>query len=127
MTTRNRSLSRGEFLVLAVLVDGPLHGYGVAKAVEARTSGDVTLRPANLYRVLDRLTHQGLLEVVDEPALGGTASPERSSSARGGDRSRYFAVTKAGRAAARREADMLARLIEGSRILAPASDSGGTS
>ena len=105
-----KALSRTEFLVLAVLVDEPRHGYGVVKAIEDRTGGRVRLRPANLYRVLDRLLDRGLLREADrsEDASGG------------GDRSRFFAVTRLGQRAALEEATGLAEVIHGSERLAPA-------
>ena len=42
-------------MILAVLAEGPLHGYGVIKAVEERSESAVRLDPANLYRVLRRM------------------------------------------------------------------------
>lgn len=107
-----RPLSRTEFLVLAILVDEPLHGYGVVKAIEERTGGEVRLRPANLYRVLDRLLDRGLLEEAE-------ATGEASG---GGERSRHFAATAAGRRAALAEAERLAEVIRGSERLSLAMD-----
>lgn len=97
-----RALTRNEFLILAALLEKPLHGYGVMKAIAERAGG-IRLRPANLYRVLDRLIAFGLLEEIEaetqtEPSLGG-------------DRSRFFAATAAGRRAARAEARLLTGLI----------------
>jgi DNA-binding PadR family transcriptional regulator len=59
-------LAPRDLLVLAVLADGPLHGYGLIKAVEARTSSGVRLDPANLYRVLRRMRSLGWIEEEEE-------------------------------------------------------------
>jgi DNA-binding PadR family transcriptional regulator len=55
-------LNPRELLVLASLIDGPLHGYGIIKAVEERSDADVLLDPANLYRVLRRMRSLGWIE-----------------------------------------------------------------
>ena len=103
-----RPLSRNEFLILMVLSDGPLHGYGVVTALVERTDGAAKLRPANLYRILDRLVVAGLLKETS-----GTA--EASS---GGERTRFFVATAAGTRAVRAEAELLARVIGGSDAVA---------
>lgn len=51
-----------EFLVLAVLEEGPLHGYGMVQRIDARTEGVVRVRPGDLYRVLYRLQKRKLLQ-----------------------------------------------------------------
>jgi DNA-binding PadR family transcriptional regulator len=53
--TSHLPLAPRDLLILAVLAEGPLHGYGIIKAVEARSSSGVLLDPANLYRVLRRM------------------------------------------------------------------------
>lgn len=52
-------LAPRDLLILAVLAEGPRHGYGIIKAVEARSSSGVLLDPANLYRVLRRMRALG--------------------------------------------------------------------
>ncbi|PYP62722.1 MAG: PadR family transcriptional regulator, partial [Gemmatimonadetes bacterium] len=42
------ALAPRDLLILAVLADGPSHGYGIIKAVEDRSEHDVLLDPANL-------------------------------------------------------------------------------
>jgi DNA-binding PadR family transcriptional regulator len=49
-------LAPRDLLILAVLAEGPLHGYGLIKAVESRSNSGVLLDPANLYRVLRRMS-----------------------------------------------------------------------
>lgn len=48
-------LNPRDLLILSVLADDPLHGYGIMKAVEARSASGVFLDPANLYRSLRRM------------------------------------------------------------------------
>ena len=55
-------LAPRDLLILAVLSEGPLHGYGLIKAVEDRSESGVLLDPANLYRVLRRMRELGWIE-----------------------------------------------------------------
>jgi len=87
-----------EFLVLAVLEDEPLHGYGMVQRIESRTGGFVRVRPGDLYRVLYRLEKRRLLE----------ASPRQR-----GDRRSYYALTDLGRRVLRDEAELLRRVVAG--------------
>ena len=48
-------LAPRDLLILTVLAEGPQHGYGIIKAVEARSDQGILLDPANLYRVLRRM------------------------------------------------------------------------
>lgn len=86
-----------EFLVLAVLSDEPLHGYGIVQQIEERTGGRVQLRPGDVYRVIYRLEDRGLLHRAGRRT--DDASDERRT---------YYAITAAGRELAREEAKMLA-------------------
>ena len=52
-------LAPRDLLILSVLAEGPLHGYGLIKAVEERSESGVLLDPANLYRVLRRMRDLG--------------------------------------------------------------------
>jgi DNA-binding PadR family transcriptional regulator len=56
-------LAPRDLLILAVLAEGPSHGYGLIKAVEERSEAGVLLDPANLYRVLRRMR---TLEWIEE-------------------------------------------------------------
>ncbi len=64
--TSHLPLAPRDLLILAVLAEGPLHGYGIIKAVEARSSSGVLLDPANLYRVLRRMRSLGWLREEDD-------------------------------------------------------------
>ena len=57
--TRHLPLAPRDLLILSVLAQGSLHGYGIIKAVEARSQSGVLLDPANLYRVLRRMRDLG--------------------------------------------------------------------
>ena len=59
------------FLILTALAEGPTHGYGVIRAVDTLSQGEVVLRPGTLYGALDRLAEQGLVEVDREEAVDG--------------------------------------------------------
>ncbi len=92
-------LSPRDFLVLLVLVDGPLHGWGILKAVEERVGDGVSMDPANLYRSMRRLKRDG---IVAEVRQGGADTPA--------DQRRNFDLTELGRAVVRAEAARLAHL-----------------
>lgn len=91
-------LSPRDLLVLLALTDGPLHGYGIVKAVEERSEAKVLLDPANLYRTLRRMRRDGWVEEVDEP------DPEDA-------RRRNFRLTPEGRAVVRAEVERLERVL----------------
>ncbi|MGD8818241.1 MAG: PadR family transcriptional regulator, partial [Acidobacteriota bacterium] len=57
-------MSAVEFTVLLVLADGPSHGYAIVKDIEARSDGQISLLPGNLYAILQRLNDTGLIEHV---------------------------------------------------------------
>lgn len=59
------------FLILTALAAEPTHGYGVIRAVEQLSQGEVVLRPGTLYGALERLTEHGLVEVDREEAVDG--------------------------------------------------------
>jgi len=66
-----------DFLVLAVLADGPLHGYGLAREITSRSGGAVEVRPGNLYRVLDRLLRRDLVAEAPPGPAEPTGEPAR--------------------------------------------------
>lgn len=86
------------FQILLALAEGPLHGYGIQRAVLGRTDDAMRLWPAMLYRSLATLEEEGLLEQVAAPA----EEPDD-------ERRQYYALTPAGRTRLADEADLLAR------------------
>jgi DNA-binding PadR family transcriptional regulator len=83
------------FLVLAALGPGPLHGYGIIKAVEEMSDGRVRLRAGTLYGALDRLESQGYVAFHGE---GSDRGPAR----------RYYRLTQEGEQLLAAEATRLA-------------------
>lgn len=97
MSTLNPSIKRGssELAVLAVLADGPLHGYEIARRIEADSEGVLQFTLASLYPLLYRMENRGWT----------TAAWETTSS---GVKRRCYRLTAAGRkqlAQTRREWD----------------------
>lgn len=92
-------LAPRDLMILAVLAEGPLHGYGIIKAVEERSSSGVLLDPANLYRVLRRMREQAWIR---------EAGADR-------DRRRTYAITQGGRSLLAAELSRLERLLEHAR------------
>jgi DNA-binding PadR family transcriptional regulator len=84
------------FLILTALAEEPLHGYGVIRAVQDLSQGDVVLRPGTLYGALDRLTEQGLIEADREEAVDGRLR-------------RYYRITDGGATALATQAERLRR------------------
>ena len=85
-----------ELLVLAVLADGPQHGYALAQEIERRSDRRATIRPGDLYRVLYRMSRASLIERAAAPAA-----------ARHDARRTYYRITPLGRRTARDEATYL--------------------
>jgi PadR family transcriptional regulator, regulatory protein PadR len=104
--TAHLPLAPRDLMILAVLAERPLHGYGLVKAVEARSSSGVLLDPANLYRVLRRMRGLAWIEEADDAE----------------ERRRTYRITGAGRAVLVAELGRLERLLEHAR---PAVADGG--
>lgn len=105
-----------DYLILFVLATGAQHGYGIIRRVEEETDGMTRLDPANLYRAVKRLSRQGLLaeaEEIQEPTVAG------------GERRRFWEITKLGRGVVLAEARRLARLTERARTSGLISESEG--
>ena len=92
-------LSPRDFQLLMLVLDRPMHGYGIVKE-SADESGGSVLDLGSLYRIIGRLIDQGLLEDVTE---------EQDDSKR---QRRYYRATELGRQVARAEALRLRSLLE---------------
>lgn len=105
-------LAPRDLLVLAALADGPLHGYGIIKAVELRSESGVHLDPANLYRVLRRMRQNGWIR---ETAGATDVAPGADVAAGEGDghpsRRRTYEITASGKALLGAELKRLERLL----------------
>jgi DNA-binding PadR family transcriptional regulator len=105
------------FALLLALVDGDRHGYALMRDVEELTGGVVRMRPGTLYRSLQRMRVDGLVE-----ELAGADDDELAD--RRAERRRVYRLTAAGRRALEDEARRLARLVdaaEGKGVLARAA------
>ena len=105
-----------EFLVLTVLRDGAMHGYGLVQQIADRTDGRIALRPGDLYRVLYRMSERDLVARADQ----------RKTADSGDERRTYYRITSKGRKTLAAEAEFLARIAaeamdETSRNLAEAT------
>jgi DNA-binding PadR family transcriptional regulator len=89
------------FHVLIALADGERHGYAILRDIGERTGGEVTLGAGTLYRTIQRLLDQGLIE----------ETAERPDPALDDERRRYYRITAFGTAVARAEAGRLTRLV----------------
>ncbi len=89
-----------EFQTLLVLLEGDLHGYGIAKEIEARENGLEKVLPTNLYRRLRDLADRGLI-AEEAPGEAGQR--------------KLFRITPFGREVARAEALRLEALVRVAR------------
>ena len=58
-------LSESTYLILLALHQGPLHGYGVIKAIEKASEGNYIIAPGTLYGVVKNIQKQGLIETIE--------------------------------------------------------------
>ncbi|MEU4242389.1 PadR family transcriptional regulator [Actinoplanes sp. NPDC026619] len=92
MTQRMREPT---YFLLTALLDEPLHGYAIISRAAELSGGRVRLATGTLYAALDRLTDEGLVEVVRTEIVNGRAR-------------RYYALTADGSTALRAEAETMA-------------------
>jgi DNA-binding PadR family transcriptional regulator len=90
------------FHVLLALARGKSHGYRVMQDVAHMTEGETRLGPGTLYRTIQRMLVDGLIE-EREMALHDETSD---------DRRRHYQMTPKGLAVARKEARRLATLVD---------------
>lgn len=100
--TPHLPLKAVDFHILLVLLDGPIHGYGMVKEIERRSDGRIRLEPGNLYRYVRRLVDEGLVE---------PAGDRRPADA-GGERRRDYRVTPLGRSVLLADARRMRSLAE---------------
>ena len=92
------------FFLMLALTEGSRHGHAMARDVEERSGGSVTLGPGSLYWSLGRLAEVALIEEVDPPE-GETD-----------ERRRFYALTAAGREVLARETATLERIVDYARL-----------
>ena len=93
-------LQAAEFHILLALSTADCHGYGIIQDVRERTNGALRLSPGTLYRTIQRLLEEGLIEEPRKPS-GPKTDPRR----------RYYRITPFGTAAVRAEASRLTELV----------------
>ena len=98
-------LTPAVFHILIALSDGEAHGYGIMQDVARFTNNETRLGPGTLYRSIQRMLVDGLIQELDI-ALGGEEDD---------DRRRYYRLTPRGLAVARAEARRLAVLVDAAR------------
>ena len=101
MRQPRNQLREPTYFVLASLLDGPLHGYAIIQRAEHLSGGRVRLATGTLYTALDRLTAEGLVELVSEAIVNGRAR-------------RSYGLTPSGSGALRAEAT---RMAEAARLV----------
>lgn len=89
-------LRRPTYFILAALLEGPLHGYGIIKRVEELSGGELRLRAGTLYAALDRLADEGRVVPDREEVVAGRLR-------------RYYRLTPEGLANLKAEAAQLRR------------------
>ncbi len=70
-----RDLSKGDLpiLILAVLAEGPCHGYALAREIERRSERSFTMREGSLYPALRVLEQDGFIDGGWDVTTGGNA------------------------------------------------------
>ena len=93
------------FQILLALVPGKAHGYGIMQDVARLSDGETRLGPGTLYRSIQRMLVDGLIQELAIALHDETDD----------DRRRYYRLTPKGLAVAKREALRLTRLAEVAR------------
>jgi len=94
-----------DFHVLLSLAEAPRHAYGLSAAVAEGQPGTVMLEIGSLYRILSRLTTQGLIVDFDPPARAEGHAARR----------RYYRITPFGKRVASAEASRLEAVLRQAR------------
>jgi DNA-binding PadR family transcriptional regulator len=98
-------LKPADFHILLALLGEDLHGYAIMQRVAEASDGQVALELGSLYRLIARLTDEGLI------------TPARVRRAGDDPRRRYYRITPLGRDVAAREARRLASVVRLARSL----------
>ena len=99
------NLTPAVFHIMVALAQGDAHGYAIMRDVERLSGGAMRLGPGTLYRSVQRMVVDGLIEERDI-ALDGETDDERR---------RYYRLTTKGLAVARAEAKRLDALVNAAR------------
>jgi DNA-binding PadR family transcriptional regulator len=91
--------------ILLAVAEEERHGYDIMVSVERRTGGRLSPNPGTLYRALDRLAGEGLLEVVERRSVPQVEARK------------LFRLSRLGRRVATAEAERLADQVGAARRL----------
>ena len=97
------------FHILMAVADEDRHGYAIIQDIAARTDGALRLSAGTLYRSLQRMVEQGL---IDETA-------ERPAPDDDDERRRYYRLTRLGRRVLEAECARLEELVRMVREVYP--------
>lgn len=97
-------LTPAVFHILLALAGGKSHGYAIMQEVERLTAGRLTIGPGTLYRSIQRMVLDGLIEELE-------LRVEHEDD----ERRRYYRLTPFGSRVARAEARRLASLVRAAR------------
>ncbi len=95
-------LKPAAFYILLVLGDGALHGYAMMQEIVTITEDKIRLGPGTLYRTINQLLSDGLIEETDNAPSTQVDDDERR---------RYYQLTELGRHVARAELTYWSNLI----------------
>ncbi len=95
-------LKPADFHILMVLTEGALHGYGIMQRVAEQSNGRVRLEVGSLYRLIARMTEEGLIV-------------ESTTSRGGSERRRNYRITRFGDQVAKLEAQRLEEVVRAAR------------
>jgi DNA-binding PadR family transcriptional regulator len=98
-------LTPAVFHIVLALAGGESHGYGIMLEVERLTSGQLNLGPGTLYRSIQRMLLDGLIEETKDV----------HESEEDDERRRYYRLTQFGLAVAKEEAQRLESLVNAAR------------
>ncbi len=102
-------LTPAVFALLLALTAGQRHGYALVGDVDQLTDGVLRLGAGTLYRSLQRMRVDGLIEELPDPGEDADLPDRRA------ERRRRYQITAAGRDAVRAEARRLAGLVDAAR------------
>jgi PadR family transcriptional regulator, regulatory protein PadR len=97
-----------DLLILKVVSLEPMHGWGIAQRIEARSGDALSVQQGSLYASLHRLTREGWLSSAWRETEHGR-------------RARFYALTPAGRAQLDAEIDHWTRLSRGVALIVNAT------
>jgi DNA-binding PadR family transcriptional regulator len=100
-STATLPLAPPVYLILLALAESDAHGYRIRAEVIERSSGAVRLDPGSLYRLIARLSADGLI---------GEA-PSRPKAEEDDERRRYYRLTPLGRRLLQDETNRMAALV----------------